>query len=334
LREFPPQASRKQLLEQLGFDPTAVLLRDPAMLSEPRFLAAFHDEIRRSFGDEAPLVLHQVGFLHGLQAALRQASQQAQRQGEAGDFGRPPVTLRFCVTRSAGAALEIRGEWPDRAEQRALRRVPLPDGPRCHLSAGFTSGWLSGCFDADLLALEMPTASPRGSARFVAREPEAWREAREPAALALLDRLPFGAFRELVREQLQAERPELPPDRFDSGSAVIHIWGPLMVIPFSNSDEAFRALDLIARDPAAKQVSVVVVDLTGAALDEAFGALALEQIIEAVEAQGAEVLFAGAAAAAEGVIAELARRPLWVHKDLPSAIASAFQIADSQRSGA
>jgi anti-anti-sigma regulatory factor len=322
------------LLEQLGFDPTAVLLRDPAMLSEQRFLAAFHEEIRHSFGEEAALVLHQVGFLHGLQASLRQAAQHPQPAVETGEFARPPIALRFCVTRSADTALEIRGEWPDRAEQRALRRAPLPPGPKCHLSAGFTSGWLSGCFDADLLAIEEASSETNRSARFVAREPEAWREARNPFALALLERLPFGAFRDLVREQLRAGRPEAPSDRFDSGSAVIHIWGPLMVIPFSNSDEAFRAVELITRDPAARQVSVVVVDLTGAALDEAFGALALEQVVEAVEARGAEVLFAGASPAAGNVIAQLGRRPLFVHKDLPSAIASAFQIADSQRSGA
>lgn len=329
----PPRSHRQLLVEQLGFDPSAVLLRDPGLLAEARFLAAFHDEIRRSFGDEAPLVLHQVGFLHGLQAALRQAWRAERRGAESGESGRPPLALRFYVTSGAEASLELRGDWPDRAEERALRRAQLPAGPNCHLSAGFSSGWLSGCFECDLLALEVPDERST-SVRFLAREPQAWRDSGDARALPLLEKLPFAAFRELVSEQLEGEAPATPPHSFDANAAVIHIWGPLMVIPFSNSEEAFRAVDLIVRDPAARQVTVVVVDLSGAALDEAFGALALEQIIEAVEAQGAEVLFAGASPAAENVIAELSRKPLLVHKDLQSAIASAFQIAESQRSGA
>ena len=65
---------------------------------------------------------------------------------------------------------------------------------------------------------------------------------------------------------------------------MIHIWGPVMVIPFCGPDEALQALDLIGRDPSARQVSVVVVDLSGAIVDEAFGAVALEQLIEGVDA--------------------------------------------------
>ncbi len=333
MAQIPPRQSRRELVEQLGFDPAAVLLRDPGLLSEPRFLSAFHEEIAASFGAEAPVVLYQVGLLHGLQAALRQAQRAERRGSEVGAPGRPPLALRFCVTSGADASLEIRGDWPDRAERRALRRLAAGAGPVCHLSAGFTSGWLSGCFECDLVALELDPACAAAGAAFVAREPEAWRESGDERAEALLAKLPFSAFRELVRDQLGGFESETPREAFDSNAAVIHIWGPLMVIPFSNSDEAFRAVDLIARDPAARQVSVVVVDLGGAALDEAFGALALEQIIEAVEALGAEVLFAGATSAAEGVIAELSRKPLLVHKDLQSAIASGFQIAASQRSG-
>jgi anti-anti-sigma regulatory factor len=251
-----------------------------------------------------------------------------------GTPGRPPLALRFWVDSGSAPSLEIRGEWPDRAEWRALRSRQLEAGGRCHLSSGFSSGWLSGLFETDLLALEQGCGADGGAAcGFLAREPAAWRATGDPRVEALLARLPFSAFRELVREHLGEEPGAKPREAFDPEAPVIHIWGPLMVIPFSNAEEAYRAVELIARDPAARHVSVVVVDLSGALLDEAFGAMALEQIVEAVEGLGAEVLFSGVSPLAERIVAELSRKPLLVHKDLHAAIASGFQIAESQRSG-
>jgi anti-anti-sigma regulatory factor len=91
------------------------------------------------------------------------------------------------------------------------------------------------------------------------------------------------------------------------------------------------AIDLIGRDPGAADVSVIVIDLTGAVIDEAFGAAALEQIVESIENWGAEAIFAGVSPLSEGVVAGLERQPLVLHKDLHAAIAAAFQIAESQR---
>jgi hypothetical protein len=105
-----------------------------------------------------------------------------------------------------------------------------------------------------------------------------------------------------------------------------------MVIPFCGPDEALQALDLIGRDPSARHVSVVVVDLSGAIVDEAFGAVALEQLVEGVEGIGAEVVFAGVGDLSAPVVADLSRPPLLVVKDLHSAIATAFQVACAQRS--
>jgi hypothetical protein len=125
--------------------------------------------------------------------------------------------------------------------------------------------------------------------------------------------------------------PAPDPRRFDGEAAVIHIWGPVMVIPFCGPDEALQALDLIGRDPSARQVSVVVVDLSGAIIDEAFGAVALEQLAEGVEAIGAELVFAGVGELSAPVVAGLASPPLLVVKDLHAAIAAAFQVAGAQR---
>jgi hypothetical protein len=104
-----------------------------------------------------------------------------------------------------------------------------------------------------------------------------------------------------------------------------------MVIPFCGPDEALQALDLIGRDPSARQVSVVVVDLTGALIDEAFGAVALEQLVDGVDALGAELIVAGVGELSAPVVDGLRSPPLLVVKDLHAAIATAFQVAGAQR---
>ena len=111
----------------------------------------------------------------------------------------------------------------------------------------------------------------------------------------------------------------------------MHIWGPVMVIPFASGDEALKAVDMLGRDPAARDVSVIVVDLSGAIIDDAFGSVALEQTLDSIEAWGAEAILAATTPLSEPVIADLDRQPLFIIKDLPAAIATAFQIADAQR---
>jgi hypothetical protein len=197
------------------------------------------------------------------------------------------------------------------------------------VSAGYTSGWLSGLFDADIAVLETSCAASGAAACcFVAREAQAWREAPDPEADALLAALPFEALRDAVRSEAV---PAEVTGGFDGEAAVIHIWGPVMVIPFCGPDEALQALDLIGRDASARQVSVVVVDLSGAIVDEAFGAMALEQLIEGVEALGAEIIFAGVGDLSVSVVAGLSSPPLLILKDLNAAIATAFQVASAQR---
>ena len=145
----------------------------------------------------------------------------------------------------------------------------------------------------------------------------------------MLERLPFDAFRELVNGLEPAATPEL--NEGSPRDAAVHIWGPVMVIPFGGADEALLALELIGQDPGASEVSVVVIDLTGVVLDEAFGAAALEQVLERVDSWGIEALFAGVSPLSEHVVHDLQRAPLMVEKDLDAAIAAAFQVARAQR---
>jgi hypothetical protein len=166
----------------------------------------------------------------------------------------------------------------------------------------------------------------------LAQEASVWRESGDPAALKVLEALPFAVFRSFVQANLDSVGGSDPAlDQVDPGSSVVHIWGPVMVIPFQGGDTVLNAVELIGQDPAARDVSVVVLDLSGAIIDEAYGALALEQVLELIEAWGAEAIFAAVSPLSEATIADLERQPLLIHKDLAEAIAAAFQIANAQR---
>lgn len=317
-------------------DPEAVLERDPHVLLEPRFLAALHAELLTRGGpDHARRCLLRMGFLHGMQDAMR-----AQATNRARD-GRMPALRMRCRGVPAAGAIEVHGEWPERGEASGrLHAVESRGTGCCALSAGYTSGWLSAMFDADLLAVETGCGADGGaSCRFVAREASRWSAADLRGAPA--DAIPFDAFRALVRARetrraaLEVARGASAPRRddleIDRDAACVHIWGPVMVIPFGGADEGLRALELIGFDPEAAEVSVVIVHLAHTVIDEAFGAMALEQIVRSAEAWGAETLFAEPSSLCERVIAELEHPPLLVMKDLEAAVVSAFQIARSQR---
>jgi hypothetical protein len=325
----------------LGFDPEAVLLKEPGILLDPHFLSALHAELQSELGKgDANLTLLQMGFLHGLQDAMRVVNsafgcQHYESQSPAG----PALAFQLRTTTDSAepGAISLKGLWPEHIEATAYcAALGEPEHPACFLSAGYTSGWLTGTLDADILALESScSASGADSCNFSAREASAWRESGDPAALKILDALPFAIFRAFVQANLDSENERKSAlDRVDPGSSVVHIWGPVMVIPFQDSDAALNAVELIGRDPAARNVSVVVVDLSGSAIDEAFGAVMLDQLVELIEAWGAEVVFAAVSPLSEAAVEGLERPPLVVHKDIAEAIAAAFQLANAQRNPA
>lgn len=324
-------------LEALGIDLEGSLLDEPRFLADAAFLGALHAELRAEVGAEAAAaVLFQLGFARGLFDASRMVRDGLGPGWLPGEL-RAPVPARLAMRvsplRGPGAGIAFEGAWPERHEAHAVvAALGASAEPACHASAGYTSGWLSGTVGPDLLVLETQCAAHgAGACRFRALEPEAWRAAGERRADALLEAVPLVRLRELVARQLAALPEPEASEGFEAGSPAIHLWGPVMVVPFSGADESLRALELIARDRAARGVRVVIVDCSGAILDEGFGALALERILEAVEGLGAEPLLAGVSPLSMGVVGELERSHVLIHKDLPEAIATAFQIAEAQR---
>jgi hypothetical protein len=240
---------------------------------------------------------------------------------------------------SPAAAIEIPGSWPEcyEADSRLARLGPA-ETPSCVLSAGYTSGWLSGTLDADILAIEHTCmASGAACCGFHAREVEAWRAMPDAKVHEWLTRIDFGRFREAASRRRPVPRfRELPPEpaaapQFDADAPVVHVWGPVMVLPYTGPDDALRTLETLARDPGIGAVRAVVIDLRDAVLDEGFAALALEQLIESIEAWGAEPILSRVSSLSEGVVRGIESARLLLRKDLPDAIAAAFQIAEAQR---
>jgi hypothetical protein len=320
-----------QQLAELGLDLDSLLAREPRLLLNAEFLGSLHGELAERLGrDAAAATLLQLGFLHGLCDALA-----VLRTGFAPL--EPPAQSQVAATRLAirlapprGRA-EWSGTWPEALEPRALGAA-AHGGRVCHASAGYTSGWLSGILDADIVALEETCrATGHAECRFIAREADAWRAGGETRALAALDALAFPILRELAAAHLPEAETHESGERYEPGSPVIHVWGPVMVLPFAGSDECLRSLELLGRDPGARAVRVVIVDLSGAVIDEGFGAASLEQVLDSVEGAGAEPILTGISPLSERAVADLEKTHLVIRKDLPEAIAIAFQIADAQR---
>ena len=134
-----------RLAQALGFDPESVLVADPGILLDPRFLASMHADLTEELGpEEAALALLQIGLLHGLRDAARVV-------GPALSVDVPPSTLspglpraiRFRANPDATprGALELHGSWPERIEASA-RLSALGSGaagPACWLTAGWVT---------------------------------------------------------------------------------------------------------------------------------------------------------------------------------------------------
>jgi anti-anti-sigma regulatory factor len=297
----------------------AECVSDARFFADARLLAALHADLRQRLGDAAAArALLRAGFEHGLRDAIRARS--ALRPAA------PLLAMRF---EPESAASALRGGWPERIEAEALRIAEARGG--CWLSAGYTSGWLSGLWESDVLAIERRCGAARGGAcAFEARDANAWRASRERAAQELLEALPFAELREAAEREVAEDEPAEAEGAFDPQSPAVHVWGPVMVVPYAGAETAV-AVEAVTREPAAASVTVVVIDLEGACVEEGFGVAALERAIDAIESHGAEAVIAGLSPLAARAVAGLGRSELVVRGDLRAAIATAFQIAESQR---
>jgi hypothetical protein len=342
----PPASSDPlAMLTALGFGPDTVLMNDPKLFVDGRFLASLLVELEDELGPRhAGLALFQIGMLHGLRdaarACRRHADDEATSRLVSPDTTALVMSCPAGIDRVRGERIALRGSWPERHEAAARSaRLESASLPACALSAGYTSGWLSGTFDRSLVAREIECAAAGAtSCRFEVHEMGSPGFPVDPELAWLLSEVPFDAFRKIALRP-PIERRERPTSgaglagdgQFDRTQPVVHIWGPVMVLPFTTLEEALGTVDMLGRDPGIGEIRSVVVDLRERPLDEGFGAAALEQVLETIESWNAQSLLTGVSAGSEAAIASLESSYLIVRKDLSEAIATAFQIADAQR---
>jgi len=317
----------------LGAQAEATLQDDPGLLGDPGRLGELHARLAEGLGEEeAAAALLQAGFLLGLRDALHEIEDGWRADHALPTPSGPRLPFAALAAAGGGRSIDLTGAWHGRGEAEGrLAALGRSRRPSCFVSAGYTSGWLTGLLGSDVLAVETACAAA-GAPRctFRARAAQAWAGERQRGARRALGRLDFAALRRRAGEPDPAPTDE-DDETVDPALPVVHVWGPVMVVPFAGADDSISALDLIARDEAARDVSVVVVDLGGAILDAGFGALALERVLDAIERRGADAVLSGVRPVSEPVVAALEARHLLLHWDLPEAIAAAFQIADAQR---
>ncbi|MCB9726179.1 MAG: hypothetical protein H6748_19175 [Spirochaetaceae bacterium] len=339
-----PSVRALEMLTALGFGPDTLLMNDPKLFVDGRFLASLLVELEDELGErDAALALFQIGLLHGLRDAARMCGDREEAIGD-GRLGAPDTTalvLRWSLEPSVDRedALAVRGQWPEHHEAQArCARLGVASSPACWMSAGYTSGWLSGSLGRNLLVREVECAATgAASCCFEALEAEDWATRGDATMEWLVDHVPFTAFRAIAVRPAGARSAHDPigggarDGGFDRSQAVVHIWGPVMVLPFTTLDEALGTVEMLGRDPGISEIRTVVVDLREQPLDEGFGAAALEQVLETIESWDAQSLITGIAPSAEAAMASLESSHLVLRKDLSEAIATAFQIADAQR---
>ena len=339
----PERSTDVTTLAALGLAPHTRLMTEPRLFQDRELLSALIVELEDELGFAlAARTLFVVGLIHGLRDGSRAvdhefASVDASEYSPpvAGPCGAgPAMALDLSCVGSEGGAYEIEGSWPEGHEVAAWTD-PLGPGeePSCWLSSGYTSGWLSSTLGGNLIALER---SCRGcgdaTCSFEARDQERWSTRPRNAQLELLGDVDFDLFRTLALDASDAV-PELieGEGEFDPEGPMVHIWGPVMILPYTTRENLLRTTDALGRDPSTNEINAVVLDLRNEALDEGFDTEAVEQVLESIEAWGAEPILTGVSPMSEHVIAECESQHLLVRKDLDEAIAAAFLITEAQR---
>ena len=337
------EPSELMALAALGFGPEASLMTEPKLFVDARLLAALIVELEDELGSHsAARTLFQIGLIHGLRDAG-----EAVARGFLTDRPTPlcegvlwtPLVMDLgSPTSKVIDGWCVVGSWPELHEASSwLAKLGPSEAPSCWLSCGYTSGWLSGTLDADLIALEDSCASSGSTAcRFTAREPAAWQERGHNEALAILGSIEFDIYRALALRNPTGPPPEMVESQgdFDAEAPLVHIWGPVMVMPFTTADETLRTSEALSRDSSISDIRAVVIDLRNEMIDESFDAAAIERVLETVEAWGAEPILTGINPLAADIVDGLESQHLLIRKDLPDAIAAAFLIAEAQRHAA
>jgi hypothetical protein len=319
-------------LEELD-DAGRVPFEDPAALDELR---------RNAFETIGPAwgagLLYGVGFAQGLIDGLRVTrgfgSSLLASPGTstplgllfAADGGEPDGRITGVLRDSLEARLHVAG-------------YPPSEGAVCFVSAGYAAGWYSGLLDSFYLARENACmACGDAACRFTVRPARAWLEAGDPWARELVAYVDWEELHRAALLRLEEESgPEDDADglmgHFDPLSPAVHVWGPVMILPYSGAEDTETAVDAIQTDLGPGSVAVAVIDLTGVQL-QGVEATGLVRLLDALEERDIEPLVVGLKGAARAALKSGRQNlslPLIVD-ELEAAVALAFQLCHQRQS--
>lgn len=215
---------------------------------------------------------------------------------------------------------------------------PTPADPVCFITSGYAAGWYSAVLGRTLLVREVACAAMGNSAcRFEARTPEEWVEADPQWTDSLLPYLDFPTLLQRAREQASCLEEDLDDvsmmGSFDPMSPAVHVWGPVMVLPYSGFQDSDAAIEAIRADIGRKHIKVVVVDVTGALID-AVEASGLVQLVNQLESERIDTILVGLSGAARSYIPDHASPSVPLQTlDIREGIALAFQVCGAARAG-
>jgi V4R domain-containing protein len=278
-------------------------------------------------------ILYGIGVAEGLFDALRVSQRFAGPLGGTPGHAGPGLGMLF---RPSGldARRRFGGSIASSVEATVhRRRYGGAPGPICHVSAGYCAGWFSALFGEFVLIREIRcTGAGHALCEFEARPVEHWTRENDPWATALLKYLDFDAMRESAEKRLASDG-EVPVEgdmmgAFDPLSPAVHVWGPVMVLPYSGAGDSMAALETIATDLGNDAIRVVVLDVTGARVD-AVEALGLVRTLDDLARRGIETVLVGVSE--EAAVRWLGQReraslPLQA-RDISEGIRLAFQLA-------
>ncbi len=303
-------------------------------LEDAQTLSTLRRQVFETVGPtDGPGILYSLSFCEGMIDGLRvmrgYSTAEAPRHGAA-------RALLPIVFRPEGGMLKGHfGGSLRRSIEAGLHRCEYPSasGPVCFVSQGYAAGWYSAILGETILVREIScTACGQPSCRFEARPAEHWLAEDNPWARELLPFLDLDTIRERAEQRSQELDEETKEGdmlgNFDPMSPAVHVWGPVMILPYSGPEDGVLALDSIREDVGLDQIRVVVVDATGAVINPV-EAVGLSRLLDALEAKGVESIMVGIGdratrylqARGEGYGAPL------VARDLSEAIALGFQIS-------
>ncbi len=277
-------------------------------------------------------ILLGIGLAQGLLDGLRVARRFGAALGGAPRHAGPGLPLLF----QAGRLRSDRGFSGTLHESIEatihLRELGSNAEPVCHVSAGYASGWYSALFGEFQLVREVACIAHGADAcEFEARPAAAWIAARDPWAATMLAYLDFPAMRQAALARLADDVDESEGSMmgaFDPLSPAVHVWGPVMILPYSGAVDSLEAVETILGDLGPGALRVIVLDLTGARI-EALEATGLLRLLEVLEAHKLEtVLVSLPEAVARLWLARSASVSLPLRaRDISEGISLAFQLA-------